>query len=248
MAKKKAATKPKTDPDSDAATLSVETSDIGQNNLKLWRDVERTPPSMTKEVKYGPRKYTAVDPQWQLRVCTALWGPYGKNWGLDDLSYTVHDVTYLTKQKTPTGGQQEVSVTESVVVLRATFFYPTEKGETASFPIINDDKFKAGDEVMKKLVTNTRSKALSWLGFSADVYLGKFEDSAYVQETRTKFEGQNALVQKVMSKVAVAETLEQLAEYRDRLNRLIADRTLDDLAAARELLEIIAEKEQELVA
>lgn len=228
----------------DAAVLAAEKTEDGRSNLKLWRDVERTPPSMTKEVSFG-RKYTAVDPHWQLRVCTAMWGPYGCNWGLKDLSYSVHDVTYLEKLAERHGGGYE-PVTQTVVILSATFFYPTNDG-TVYFPIVNDERFKAGDDVMKKLVTNTRSKALSWLGFSADVYLGKFDDVAYVKDMKTKFEQQDALVEAVMVKVPTSKTLEELKEHRNKLHRLIANKTLEDEVVARELLDLITEKEQELM-
>jgi len=72
--------------------------------------------------------------------------------------------------------------------MTATFKYPG--GE---FPISNSislftdaKRTKPDVEFAKKIETNTISKALSKLGFNTDVYMGKFEDNAYVQARYTE--------------------------------------------------------------
>ena len=47
---------------------------------------------------------------------------------------------------------------------------------------------KEDDEATKKALTNSICKGLSYLGFSADVYEGKFDDDKYVQAMRQKTE------------------------------------------------------------
>lgn len=42
------------------------------------------------------------------------------------------------------------------------------------------------EDAFKKAMTDALTKGLSHLGFSADVYLGKFDDSRYVEEQRTR--------------------------------------------------------------
>ena len=86
----------------------------------------------------------------------------------------------------------EVHLGDAILVkLKAVFFYPA--GE---FPIYNAMKLlyktqkgyeRVDEDAYKKLITNTLSKALSYLGFGADVYMGKFEDAAYVQEVAQEF-------------------------------------------------------------
>lgn len=217
--------------------LAAETSTAGKENLKLWKAVEKTPPDMTKEVRFGKRHYTTIDPQWQMRVATALWGPYGFRWGMRKLDWKIvetHEFDATLKQ-----------YLASAIILKAEFFYPVSDKE-ASFEILNDDKFKLGDDTLKKLITNTRSKALSWLGFSADVFLGKFDDVGYVKDLKAKFGDQDAFMNTIATAIRTAKDLDALAKCKDRLEEIIADQTLDDAAAAQELMELVMERKREL--
>jgi hypothetical protein len=216
--------------------LAAETTTEGTANLKLWKSVEKTPPDMTKLVSFGKRKYTTIDPQWQLRVATALWGPYGHRWGMRNMDYKLEEIN----EKDADGRYKA-----SIVILKATFFYPVD-GKEASFDVLNDDKFRAGDDTLKKLITNTRSKALSWLGFSADVFLGKFDDTGYVTQLKAKFDKQNAFVAKALTAISEAPDLAELERCARKLKDVIRDKTLDDPLAAQELDEIVEERRREL--
>jgi len=216
--------------------LAAETSAEGKENLKLWRSVEKTPPDMTKNVSFGKRHYTTVDPQWQMRVATALWGPYGARWGMRNLDWKIVE----TQEKDAQGQYQS-----SAIIIKAEFFYPLD-GEEVSFEILNDDRFKADDETLKKLVTNTRSKALSWLGFSADVFLGKFDDTTYVKDLQTKFGEQDAFMNTIATAIRTAKDMAALTKCKERLEEIIADNTLDNVEAAQELMELVAERKREL--
>ncbi len=216
--------------------LAAETSTEGRENLKLWKSVEKTPPNMTKNVSFGKRHYTTVDPQWQMRVATALWGPYGHRWGMRNIDYKIVE----THEKDAEG-----RYVSSAIILKAEFFYPVD-GMEASFDILNDDRFKADDETLKKLVTNTRSKALSWLGFSADVFMGKFDDTAYVKDLKTKFGDQDAFTNTIAAAIRTAKDVDALAKCKERLEEIIADQTLDDPSVAQELMEFVAERKREL--
>lgn len=223
--------------------LAAETSTEGRENLKLWKSVEKTPPDMTKEVKFGKRHYTTIDPQWQVRVATALWGPYGLRWGLEDLEVKTIETQEFDINLVQKGSNGNYLATG--VILKAKFFYPMD-GKKVSFEILNDDKFRLGDDTLKKLVTNTRSKALSLLGFSADVFLGKFDDTSYVKDLKVKFGDQDAFVNTIATAVRTAKDLSALEKCKDRLEEIIADGTLDDVAAAQELLELVAERKRAL--
>lgn len=223
--------------------LAAETSTEGKENLKLWKSVEKTPPDMTKEVKFGKRHYTTIDPQWQLRVATALWGPYGHRWGMRELEYRIVETQEFDINLVQKGSSGQYLATG--IVLKAEFFYPVDNKEV-SFEILNDDKFRLGDDTLKKLVTNTRSKALSWLGFSADVFLGKFDDTAYVKDLKLQFGEQDAFVVQAAAKIRTAKDMNTLKMCENRLNELIAHGTLNDPAVAQELKELVEERRQEL--
>ncbi len=218
--------------------LASETSIEGKQNLKLWKSVEKTPPDMTKLVAFGKRKYTTIDPQWQLRVATALWGPYGHRWGMRNLDCKVVDTH---------DGDEKGRFLRSNVFLKAEFFYPVD-GKEASFEIWNDDNFRSGDDTLKKLITNTRSKALSWLGFSADVFLGKFDDTSYVKDLQTKFGDQDAFMNTIATAIRTAKDMAALAKCKERLEEIIADQTLDNVEKSQELMELVAERKRELSA
>jgi len=236
--------------------LSAETSQEGRENLKLWKSVDKTPPDMTKLVSFGKRKYTNIDPQWQLQVATTLWGPYGHRWGLRNIKYQIVEVKSNDKVALETRNEQGKVVSSSEIladfikysiILEAEFYYPASDGKTASFEIFNDDKYQVDDDVLKKIITNTRSKALSWLGFSADVFLGKFDDTKYVDDLKKRFSRQNAFVDAAAAKIWEAKDLDELAAHEDRLDEVAVAQAKDlDATAIEELRELIAERRRAL--
>jgi len=145
-----------------------------EDNLKLWDKVKVTDPKFLKNVKSGGRNYSAIDAYYQMETATKEFGSYGSTWGLKNI-----ETSFLTVGN------------DTLANLKATFFYPS-----GTFEIINSVKavyktngfkgkegyMKADEDWAKKIETNTISKALSKLGFNADVFMGKFEDNDYVQE------------------------------------------------------------------
>lgn len=140
-------------------------------NTALWDSVEKTDRKFTKQVAQRGG-YTSICPQYQLGEATKAFGPYGKGFGLS--------VSKL-----------DMSLFESIglVVHNAVFFYVVN-GERSEFPINNAIEAKKTTrngvfidvDFAKKVETNTVSKALSKLGFNADVFMGLFDDVSYIQE------------------------------------------------------------------
>ena len=138
--------------------------------MRIWDKVCNTDKLHTKEVKYGSRKFTAIDAQYQIMEATKLWGPYGHEWGVRDCKYGMINDSQ--------GNPKEI-------YLDARFFYPhgVEPSDkeictgTATFDISTDMAFKMDDECRKKLLTDLTTKALSKLGFNADVFMGRFDGS-----------------------------------------------------------------------
>lgn len=74
----------------------------------------------------------------------------------------------------------------------ADFSYATEDLKRVSFPVSSSilyvsEKGKTDDDFAKKLETDMITKALSRLGFNADVFMGKFDDNKYVAKMKEKF-------------------------------------------------------------
>lgn len=205
-------------------------------NMKLWDSVKITDPKFHKAVSYGKRKFTAIDPQWQLQEATKRWGPYGHKWGLRNIH---HEIVRMDDIGT------DGPVVDYAIIIRAEFFYPIDDKEV-SFEIMNDDKFVRGQEVLKKLITNTRSKALSLLGFSADVFMGMYDDVSYVKDLEKRFGDQNVLVNSILASVKSALKLDDLAKYKQRIQKMVADETIEDADMANQLLAAVAAREKEL--
>lgn len=169
-------------------------------NMKIWDQVSVTDPEFTKESGFG-RKFTSISPQYQLREATKVFGPYGKGFGFEscDIELIGDDLA-------------------KIAFVKAVFFYVDSDGRH-TFPINNTWSAMAGsakkntlhidEDFAKKAETNTMSKALSKLGFSADVFMGQFDDHEYVSMVSNQ-----SAIDKAEDKIAKEEEL--AAEYREK--------------------------------
>lgn len=140
---------------------------VPMDNMEVWDRHFATDPSSTKTVPKGGRKITAIDTYARIKDATKEWGPIG-NWGLRNL---------------------DIKIDGRIAYLSGEFFTPH-----GAFGMANtiDTHMKRGQEFVpdpewgKKLQTDTMTKALSYLGFSADVFFGMFDDSRYVEERQAE--------------------------------------------------------------
>lgn len=142
------------------------------NNLELWNKVEKTNPKYTKKAKISGHEITAIAPQYQIMQVTEQFGVYGQTWGFKNIKL---DYSLIDKF--------------NLVVFTGTFFFPN--GE---FEIINSCKLymdrnctMVDDNFAKKIETDALTKAISKLGFNADIFLGKFDDVRYLNEITQEF-------------------------------------------------------------
>ena len=142
------------------------------NNLELWNKVEKTNPKYTKKAKVGGMPITSIAPQYQILQVTEQFGIYGETWGFKNIELSYNLVP-----------------TFNMVVFKGTFFFPN--GE---FEIINSCKLymdrnltMIDDNFAKKIETDALTKAISKLGFNADIFMGKFDDVRYVDEMNEEF-------------------------------------------------------------
>lgn len=149
---------------------STEDNDFARRktNTLLWRAVAVTDQKYTKHVNQRGG-YTAIDPMYQTRKATEQFGPFGSGWGFESSSFDTALVELA-----------------GMVIHQAVFFYVID-GVRGSFPIHNAvsiwsdaKKTRPDEDFAKKVETNTVSKALSKLGFCADVFMGMFEDNRYL--------------------------------------------------------------------
>lgn len=152
------------------------------NNLELWDSVCKTNPADTKKITFG-RAITAIDPYKQVRSATEAFGPAGKGWG-----WSVQRVEYL-----PTN---EMGVL--IKLWHGELHNSIEQWGQSSLYIDNAERKKDTD-CFKKATTDGVTKCLSYLGFNADIFLGKFDDNKYIQE-RVNEESYNAVYKEALSR------------------------------------------------
>lgn len=142
------------------------------SKMELWEAVCRTHPDVTKSV--GMRGgFTAVCPQSQIKKATEVLGVCGIGWGVDFIAeeYVRDDANRIIEY-----------------VYRGSLWF-INGDKTGRVSCCASMKYKAGDDVQMKCETHARSKALSKLGFNSDVFEGRFDDLAYVEETRRELNG-----------------------------------------------------------
>lgn len=199
-------------------------SDQHSTNMEIWRQVCETDPKHVKKVDIRGG-FTSPDPQIQLRRATELFGPYGTAWGIKQCQWGMIE--------------QEPKWT---MTLDAVFFYPG-----GQFEISVDMPFRANDDCRKKLLTAARSKALSLLGFNADIFIGQYDDERYVSDMRTKFADEDKLRETMLKAIRTSQTDDALAKCRERLDDLRGDNAINKTLYD-EALQAIEEQQRELSA
>lgn len=150
-------------------------------NTELWDKLGRTDPAHTKQFKRaGGFSGTAIKPMWAYKRMTEEFGPCGKGWGIGEPSFQVVPGPE---------GEMLVYCTASVWYIAA-----DESGPHTVFGVGGDKavgKNKYGltgdDEAFKKAFTDAITNALKMIGVGADVHMGMFDDSKYVNALKGEF-------------------------------------------------------------
>lgn len=152
-----------------------------KENLNLWEQVQETPKDLITQVDAGDGKnLNSVASINRIKKATEMFGAYGEKWGLKSL---VHK-------------EQRIFDTLMLATLDAVFFYEKEN-KVVEFEISNslpivclvDKVMKVNHTYRKAIETDTITKALSRLGFNADIYTdGELVGSASQQEDLLEME------------------------------------------------------------
>ncbi len=147
------------------------------DNLTLWNTLGRTSPGQTKSFKRGGGfSGTAVKPIYTEQKMTETFGPCGIGWGFSEPTF----------QLVPGSDGQ------TAVYCWLTLWYVHDGARSAGIPGVGGDLvivkqssgLRTDDEAFKKAFTDAIGNAMKHLGMSADVHMGRFDDSKYVQELR----------------------------------------------------------------
>jgi len=140
---------------------------------KLWDSVFKTDPAQTKAFRRaGGFSGTAIKPLYLIHKATELWGSIGDAWGVETAEHVISGNT---------------------VFVKARLWYPGKEGKAwvehwGGDVLLKDIKgeLKPNDEAFKMAFTDATGKCLVQLGFSADVHMGLFDDSKYLEERKTE--------------------------------------------------------------
>lgn len=144
--------------------------------MKLWDSVEKTNPKHTKKANVRGNNITAIAPQSQIKCATEQFGSYGDKWGWRsfDFDYALLAIT-------------------GIVIFKGVFYFPGgEFPISTSISAYKDGaRTKPDADFAKKVETDALTKALSKLGFNADVFMGLYDDNKYVMEMTEAFKPHN---------------------------------------------------------
>jgi hypothetical protein len=137
-------------------------------NMRIWDVVQKTNPAHTKQVNQRGG-FTAISANYQIMRATEVFGPIGIGWGYDCAPPIFQD---------------------TLMIVPVTFWHG-DRGNTFG-PIFGCEEWKdkngrVDSDAPKKAMTDGITKALSQLGFNADVFLGMYDDNKYVERLKREF-------------------------------------------------------------
>lgn len=195
-----------------------------KNNSFIWEQVEKTNPKFTKEAKINGRTITTINATHQLENATKIFGPYGQGFGISEIRHEEHRVD-----------------TDILLVAHATFFYKLED-ERNQFPIsssikmlyvANNGRVIFDADAYKKIETDICTKALSKLGFNADIFKGLYDDNKYLEDVIAKFKEEE--MSSILKRIQEAQSVEQLTLIYNSLGKLQTDTDFLNMLSNRKL-------------
>ncbi|MHA7847271.1 hypothetical protein [Serratia sp. D1N4] len=177
------------------------------DNLDIWNRVYKTDPKHTKAFANNGGG-TSINGTYMVMQATKVFGPQGINWRVEVIeerfddgapimrSVKQQDGNYL-KEVIPNGAGGYLCEVNHTVRINLIFEHAGKKGVIPAYgctPYIQSTKngVVSDGEAPKKSLTDATKKALSQLGFSADVFLGLYDDVNYREENKAEFAVKNA--------------------------------------------------------
>lgn len=161
------------------------------SNTRIWDRVDVTDPSATKNFTgMGGFKGTAIKPTYLMHKATEVFGPCGEGWGWVVLEDRFDEGGPL---QAPTKEWPEAPrINAKLHTLKIELWYLGKDGQKCTiqhyghtpFVYFQQGKIMTDWEAAKKSLTDAIGKCLQPLGFAADIHMGLFDDTAYVDAVR----------------------------------------------------------------
>lgn len=158
------------------------------DNLRIWNLVSTTDTKYTKAAKVDGQNITSLNGTAMIMKATEVFGPAGFGFG-----WTVLEERYDKGAEIFSGeGEKRLSLGHALNHTVKIKFWAELDGKRGEFEQYGCTKYlykssygiSTDPEAPKKSLTDAIKKSLSMLGFSADVFLGLFDDAEYVSQRR----------------------------------------------------------------
>lgn len=191
---------------------------IETGNMEIWNNLFNTDPNYTKPGKVNGMMITSISPMYVIRSLTEEFGPAGEGWGYTIIRDQFDEGAPIFQEITNDKGEKikEIVCYEKLHSVLLEGWYRIE-GEKVTLPqqyghtpYIYRSKYgpMSDLEAPKKSISDALKKSFSMIGIGADIYLGMFEDPAYVEHVQNQAALERADDQD-------AEVMKQQQEYEE---------------------------------
>lgn len=203
---------------------------MSDKNMQIWDKVSTTDTRYTKAAEVGGQKITSLNGTAMIMKATEVFGPVGIGFGWSIVEERFDEGSEMVSGE---GDKRLVLGRELNHTIKIRFWFELDgkRGEIEQYGCTRYlYKSKYGTttdgEAPKKSLTDAIKKSLSMLGFSADVFLGMFDDHTYVEQLK-----EEQAIEQAVDKDA--EILRQKQERLDWLNSAVE--TMSKAVTAHEL-------------
>ncbi|EAX3215318.1 hypothetical protein ZN15_15320 [Salmonella enterica] len=223
-------------PQASELVKSINEMQAGESdNLELWKDVFKTDERFTTAFSLNGGG-TSINGTYMTMIATREFSPKGIGWGVDILEERFDNGAPITRTVKGTDGNNTwelipdgvggiLTEKHHIIKIRLWYIRNGVRGEEISFgctPYIYSSKHGliCDGEATKKSLTDATKKALSALGFCADIFMGLYDNQEYRQKNKAEFALKNA-----------SENAEDAARVRQELDDKLT-RVANTLASA----------------
>ncbi|WOJ32668.1 hypothetical protein R1917_10170 [Citrobacter koseri] len=195
-------------PQASELVQSINEMQVGESdNLELWKEVFKTDERFTSAFSVNGGG-TSINGTYMTMIATREFGPKGIGWGVDILEERFDDGAPITRtvkgsdgnntwELIPDGIGGILTEKNHVIKIRLWYVRNGKRGEEIAYgctPYLYSTKYGpfCDGEATKKSLTDATKKALSALGFCADIFMGLYDNPEYRQKNKAEFALKNA--------------------------------------------------------
>lgn len=159
-------------------------------NTELWDLVFKTDPRHVKPITGKTYKGNSPKPYWVVGKATEIFGPCGIGWGVEVMDERFEkmggdEILHVARVKVWYEWKGKRGEIQQMGQTRAAYKSADKVNEQTGE--ITPGRLIVDEDAPKKSVTDGMVKALSLIGFTGDIFSGRWDDSKYMAELRREF-------------------------------------------------------------